>query len=94
MVEQSEPVCGGKRSLDATKWNRGPLHRAHDRVGGSLDGRRRWVMVEQSEPFCGSACQKGIVGGLGVVRLAACVATLRLQATLRVPLVFRGLLSF
>ena len=85
------------RSLDATKWNRGPLHRARDRVGGSLDGRRRLVMVDKSAPFCGNDCQKGIVGGFGVVCLAARVATLRLQPAppeLHLSLVFRGLLSW
>ena len=34
-----------KRSLDATKWNRGVSQHAHDRVGGSLDGGRRLVLV-------------------------------------------------
>ena len=82
-----------KRSLDATKWNRGPLQNARDRVGGSLDDRRRRVIVEKSEPLGGRDWQKGTVVELGVVGLAACVATLRLQATLRVPLGFRGLLS-
>ena len=82
-----------KRSLDATKWNRGPLRRAHDRVGDPFDGRRRLVMVEKSEPFGGSDWQKGMTVGLGVVGHAACVATLRLQATLRVPLGFWGFSS-
>jgi len=30
-----------KRSLDATKWNRGSPHHTHDRVGDSLDGRSK-----------------------------------------------------
>ena len=64
---------------------------AHDRVGGSLDGGRRLVvMVEKPEPFCGSDCQEGMAVGAGVVCLAARVATLRVQATLQVPLGFRG----
>ncbi|MBS0314677.1 MAG: hypothetical protein JSS05_10875 [Proteobacteria bacterium] len=43
------------------------LRRAHDRVGGLLDGRRRLVMVEKSAPFGERDWKKGIVGGFGVL---------------------------
>ena len=49
-------------------------------------------MVEKSEPLGSRDWQKGTVVELGVVCLAACVVTPCLQATLRVPLIFRGLL--
>ena len=100
MTRQARHGCGfdekaatvpSKRSLDATKWNRGVSQHAHDRVGGSLDGGRRLVMVAKPEPFCGSDCQEGIAVGAGVACLAARVATLRVQAIPRVPLGIRGL---
>jgi len=61
-------------------WQMSDPKARNGRHGGSPDGRRRLVMVEKSAPSCGSGCQQGMVVGFGVECLAACVATLRLQA--------------
>ena len=64
----------GNRSLDATKWNRGPPPYAHDRVGDSRNDRRRWVMAQMSGPLCGSDRRRrnGCWGGRRVSRRSRC----------------------
>jgi len=78
MVEKSEPfAAASNRSLDATKWNRGPQQPAHHRVGDSFDGRRRWVMVEKSEPFAAAIGKRGLLlGWVSSIPLRSIEATL------------------